>query len=260
MDRNRLQSTLLHSHPFPNTDHSLHPLIKQTCFRSSKYIFHSCVWWGHGRDGGLSVAASTCKPTIPRTPGKVVPTNRWRLLLGGVIGGSVVAKGVPSERVISCVFLHVFLRVTLLHVCVWDVCGWGVWKGEWGVWQLNSRCLKSVGLTGCHKTAWLMESFGKSSPAVLMNLEPKGLMKRAPFAKTVPQLDLPWPALLPRHLRVGLHGDRPKESTELNTPNGTKGQYREEKATEERVERGFTGFMKDFKCWRVLLALIKRKK
>lgn len=36
-----------------------------------------------------------------------------------------------------------------------------------------------------------MESFGKSSPAVLMNLEPKDLMKRAPFAKTVPQLDLP---------------------------------------------------------------------
>lgn len=52
-----------------------------------------------------------------------------------------------------------------------------------------------------------------SSPAVLMNPKPKGLMKRAPFAKTVPRLDLPWPAPLPRHLRVGLHGDQPKEST-----------------------------------------------
>lgn len=63
---------------------------------------------------------------------------------------------------------------------------------------------------------WLIESFGKSPLAVLMNLEPKGLMKRAPFAKTVPQLDLSWPVLLPRHLRVGIHGDRTKESTELN--------------------------------------------
>lgn len=62
---------------------------------------------------------------------------------------------------------------------------------EGGAQQLNSRCLKSVGLTGCHKTPWLMESLGMSSPAVLMNLQPKGLMKRAAFAKTVPQLDLP---------------------------------------------------------------------
>lgn len=32
----------------------------------------------------------------------------------------------------------------------------------------------------------------------------------------------PWPVMLPRHLRVGLHGDRPKESIELNRPGGTK--------------------------------------
>lgn len=63
--------------------------------------------------------------------------------------------------------------------------GWG------GAWRFNTRCLKSVGLTAYHKTAWLIESPGMSSPAVLMNPKPKGLMKRAPFAKTVPRLDLP---------------------------------------------------------------------
>lgn len=61
-----------------------------------------------------------------------------------------------------------------------------------------------------------------SSPAVLMDPKPKGLMKRAPFAKTVPRLDLPWPAPLPRHLRVGRHGDRPSESTGPKLSKGTK--------------------------------------
>lgn len=108
----------------------------------------------------------------------------------------MVAKGVPSERVIPCLFLHMFLRANLLFfllcACMFGMCvGWGRVKGRMGAWQLNSRWLKSVGLTGCHKTAWLMEYFGKSSPVVLMNLEPKGLMKRAPYAKTVPQPDLP---------------------------------------------------------------------
>lgn len=56
-----------------------------------------------------------------------------------------------------CVFARV-LRVTLfffyssVRVCDWDVCGRGVCEREDGG-QLNSRCLKSVGLTGCHKTA-----------------------------------------------------------------------------------------------------------
>lgn len=81
-----------------------------------------------------------------------------------------------------------------LCVCVQGVgmggggCHWG--QERRGAWQFNTRCLKSVGLTGCHKTAWLMESLGMSSPAVLMNPKPTGLMKRAPFAKTVPWLDL----------------------------------------------------------------------
>lgn len=99
-----------------------------------------------------------------------------------------------------CVFAHVFegrpLFFSIVRVCLWDVCVGGKGPGregggDGGAQQLNSRCLKSVGLTGCHKTAWLMESLGMSSPAVLMNLQPKGLMKRAAFAKTVPQLDLP---------------------------------------------------------------------
>lgn len=51
-----------------------------------------------------------------------------------------------------------------------------------GALQFNTRCLKSVALTGCHKPAWLMESLGMSPFAVLMNPKPKGLMKRAQFA------------------------------------------------------------------------------
>lgn len=92
----------------------------------------------------------------------------------------------------------VFVRVQTCFVCV-CVCAlaplclrgrcWGGQQG--GEWRFNTRCLKSVGLTACHKTAWLIESPGMSFPAVLMNPKPKGLMKRAPFAKTVPQLDLP---------------------------------------------------------------------
>ena len=90
-------------------------------------------------------------------------------------------------------FLHVFegdpifflLCARVFEICVGGECMKGRIGGHGSL-----RCLKSVGLTGLYKTVWLMESFGKSSPAVLMNLEPKGLMKRAPFAKTVPQLDL----------------------------------------------------------------------
>lgn len=83
---------------------------------------------------------------------------------------------------------HLFLcvQVCFVYVCICAfvfVCSGRGW--------FNTRCLKAVGLTGCHKTAWLIESPGMSSPAVLMNPKPKGLMKRAPFAKTVPQLDLP---------------------------------------------------------------------
>lgn len=110
-------------------------------------------------------------------------------------------------HVIRSVLFHVFLKATLVfvrvQVCFMYVCncsfvcvcmgGGGVIGGEERreAWQFNTRCLKSVGLTGCHKNAWLMESLGMSSPAVLMNPKPKGLMKRAPFAKTVPRLDLP---------------------------------------------------------------------
>ena len=80
--------------------------------------------------------------------------------------------------------------MAIVFVCV-SVCVVGVGGGAGGgPWQFNTRCLKSVGLTACHKTAWLMESPGMSSPAVLMKPKPKGLMKRAPFAKTVPRLDL----------------------------------------------------------------------
>lgn len=106
----------------------------------------------------------------------------------------------------QCAFPRVFegypcfcARASMFYVCVQlllCVCVYGGGDVIWGeerreAWQFNTRCLKSVGLTGCHKTAWLMESLGMSSPAVLMNPKPKGLMKRAPFAKTVPRLDLP---------------------------------------------------------------------
>lgn len=50
-----------------------------------------------------------------------------------------------------------------------------------------------------------------SSPAVLMNPQPKGLMKRAPLAKTVPCPDPGRPAPVPRHSRVGLYGDATPE-------------------------------------------------
>lgn len=109
-------------------------------------------------------------------------------------------------RVTPSVFVHVYTGSTLVFdacasmfcVCVPLCLCVGVCacvRGELGVvgggaWQFNTRCLKSVGLTACHRTAWLIESPGMSSPAVLMNPKPKGLMKRAPFAKTVPQLDL----------------------------------------------------------------------
>lgn len=135
-------------------------------------------------------------------------------------------------RVSTCLWrLHLFLCVCrhVLCVCVCTcafvsegtVLGGG--RQRCGAWRFNTRCLKSVGLTACHKTAWLIESPGMSSPAVLMNPKPKGLMKRAPFAKTVPRLDLPWPAPLPRHLRVGLHGDQPKESTGPRLSKGDNG-------------------------------------
>lgn len=104
---------------------------------------------------------------------------------------------------ILSVSVHVFMKSTLvLCVCEYVLCMrafvfvWVVgaerrgWDGG-GAWQFNTRCLKSVGLTVCHKTTWLIESPGMSSPAVLMDPKPKGLMKRAPFAKTVPRLDLP---------------------------------------------------------------------
>lgn len=103
-----------------------------------------------------------------------------------------------------------------------------------GAWRFNTRCLKSAGLTACHKTAWLIESPGMSSPAVLMNPKPKGLMKRAPFAKTVPRLDLPCPEPLPRHLRVGLHGDRRRESTGPKLSKGTKEGVKLEKSKQLR--------------------------
>lgn len=78
-------------------------------------------------------------------------------------------------------FLHVFFKAPLVFVCKGRGCYWGEERRE--ARQFNTRCLKSVVLTGRHKTAWLMESLGMSSPAVLMNLKPKGLMKHAPFAK-----------------------------------------------------------------------------
>lgn len=95
--------------------------------------------------------------------------------------------------------VHVYMKSTFVYVCVqicivcsctcaFVVVCWG-WDG--GARWFNTRCLKSVGLTACHKTSWLIESPGMSSPAALMNPKPKGLMKRVPFAKTVPQLDLP---------------------------------------------------------------------
>lgn len=155
---------------------------------------------------------------------------------------------------LQCVF-HTFLKATLVFVRVlvcfmyvgncafvsayggleWGGCHWG--QERRGAWQFNTRCLKSVGLTGCHKTAWLMESLGMSSPAVLMNPKPTGLMKRAPFAKTVPRLDLHWPAPLPHHSRVGLHGDWPQESSRFKLSKGTKErtEYEESKQRRQRI-------------------------
>lgn len=101
-------------------------------------------------------------------------------------------------HVIRNVFVHVYVRTThvvcvclsmfgvFVPLCVLCVGG----AERRGALQFNTRCLKSVGLTACHKTACLIESPGMSSPAVLMKPKPKGLMKRAPFAKTVPWLDL----------------------------------------------------------------------
>lgn len=113
-------------------------------------------------------------------------------------------------HVITNVFVHVYMKTThVVCVCVckyvWCICvcvplcfvcvGGAEGRKKKGGWggglQFNTRCLKSVGLTACHKTACLIESPGMSSPAVLMNPKPKGLMKRAPFAKTVPWFDLP---------------------------------------------------------------------
>lgn len=108
---------------------SLHLLIKQMCFRSFKWIFHSCIWWGRGRIGRLTVAASTCKPTIPRMPGKVVPTNRWRLLLGGLSEGAWQRRGTVRACDSLCDFAHVVEGdphfFSSVCTCVWDVCGWG---------------------------------------------------------------------------------------------------------------------------------------
>lgn len=81
----------------------------------------------------------------------------------------------------------VFVCVSLCVLCVSEV----LKGGKGGALQFNTRCLKSVGLTACHKTACLIESPGMSSPAVLMNPKPKGLMKRARVAKTVPWFDFP---------------------------------------------------------------------
>lgn len=81
--------------------------------------------------------------------------------------------------------LHVHIKSTRVRVQVWVVCSCMCVEGRRGG-EYNTRWLKSVGLTACHKTVWLIESPGMSSLAVLMNPKPKGLMKHAPLAKTVP--------------------------------------------------------------------------
>ncbi len=95
--------------------------------------------------------------------------------------------------VYTCFCVCASMFCVCVHLCPLCLCVWGagVGVGGGGAWRFNTRCLKAVGLTACHKTAWLIESPGMSSTAVLMNPKPKGLMKRAPFAKTVPRLDLP---------------------------------------------------------------------
>lgn len=142
------------------------------------------------------MAASTSKQS-PGRQGKLSQPTDGDYCWVGLLEGVWQQRGTVRACDSLCDFAHVYegdprFVFSSVHACVWDVCGWGRGvKRRMGAWQLNSRCLKSVGLTGRHQTAWLMESFGKSSPAVLMNLEPKSLIKRAPFAKTVPQLDLP---------------------------------------------------------------------
>lgn len=113
-----------------------------------------------------------------------------------VLNSSLVFDGGASMFCVSvplCVFVF---------VCVCEVGHLGRREGgRGGQWregravegralELNTRCLKPVGLTACHRTAWLIDSPGMSSPAVLMNPRPKEPMKRAPFAKTVPRPDL----------------------------------------------------------------------
>lgn len=66
------------------------------------------------------MVASTCKRTTPGTPEKIVWTNRWRLLAGGVWRQRRESVGFP-------VFLHVFLKggpcillcARVLFGCVW---------------------------------------------------------------------------------------------------------------------------------------------
>lgn len=157
--------------------------------------------------GAVTVVPSTYRLTTPRgPPRKVEWANRWALLWEGRFGTDCDISA--TEDMGSCescahacarASVHVYTKSTFVYVCV-QVCivcsctcafvvvCWG-WDG--GARWCNTRCLKSVGLTACHKTSWLIESPGMSSPAALMNPKPKGLMKRVPFAKTVPQLDLP---------------------------------------------------------------------
>lgn len=146
MDRHRLQSTSLGSHPFLNTaplslstwTHSI-PLLSGCALvpTFSVLAFDGVMGDAAGWPGCLHL-----QTTIPRTPGKVVPTNRWSLLWAGVIGGSVAAKG-GSFR--ACESLHVFARVwgwpyffSSVRACFWDMCGWGVYEREnRGAWQLK---------------------------------------------------------------------------------------------------------------------------
>lgn len=101
-----------------------------------------------------------------------------------VITNVFVHVCMTSTRVL-CVCVCSSMFCVFVHVCLCVVCVSGVLRGgKRGARQFNTRCLKSVGLTACHKTAWLIESPGMSPP-------PKGLMKRALFAKTVPWFDLP---------------------------------------------------------------------